>query len=193
MTEQNLALALRRSIDEPEQFVAFYRHHFDLVLAYLTRRVYDADLALDLAAESFAQAYVGRRSFRGNTPQEAEAWIYRIAQRQLSRYLRRGKLERKALAKLGLEVPVLDDQGRADIEKLADLDGLGALLRPELLRLTTAQQDALHLRVVDELPYSDVAEQLGISQQAARLRVSRGLRVLAASLEGNPILKELRT
>jgi DNA-directed RNA polymerase specialized sigma24 family protein len=37
--------------------------------------------------------------------------------------------------------------------------------------------------VLDELPYEAVAEQLGVTEQTARARVSRGLRRLAASLD----------
>jgi RNA polymerase sigma-70 factor (ECF subfamily) len=41
----------------------------------------------------------------------------------------------------------------------------------------------VRLRVVDELPYPDVAARLGISEQAARARVSRALRALAGALD----------
>jgi RNA polymerase sigma-70 factor (ECF subfamily) len=49
--------------------------------------------------------------------------------------------------------------------------------------LAPDQREALRLRVVLELDYASVAERLGISQQAARARVSRGLRALASSLD----------
>ncbi len=41
------------------------------------------------------------------------------------------------------------------------------------------EREALELRVVGELPYDEVAEQLEIRPAAARLRVSRALRRLA--------------
>jgi DNA-directed RNA polymerase specialized sigma24 family protein len=41
----------------------------------------------------------------------------------------------------------------------------------------------VRLRVVDELAYPVVAARLGITEQAARARVSRALRVLAVALE----------
>jgi RNA polymerase sigma factor (sigma-70 family) len=49
--------------------------------------------------------------------------------------------------------------------------------------LAPEQREALRLRVVMELGYPAVAARLGISQQAARARVSRGLRALALSLD----------
>jgi DNA-directed RNA polymerase specialized sigma24 family protein len=44
-------------------FRALYQEHVDALLAYLARRVYDIDIALDLTAESFAQAYWGAVAF----------------------------------------------------------------------------------------------------------------------------------
>ena len=74
----------------------------------------------------------------------------------------------------------------AETERILDLAGLGSLravIAQELSRLSGEQRDALQLRVVDELPYADVASRLGISEQAARMRVSRGLSALARAVE----------
>lgn len=191
MKDENSALLLRRSVDDPEAFTGFYRLYFEPILAYLARRLRDEEVALDLTAESFAQAYAGRSRFRGSERAQAEAWIFQIAKRQMSRYLRRGKLERSALQKLGIEVPELDEARRERIEELAGLEGFRVVVRQELSRLSDAQQKALQLRVLEELSYSDVAKRLRISEQAARLRVSRGLRTMALALESNPQAKEV--
>lgn len=183
---------LRQSAEEPALFAGVYDELFDRILAYHARRILDEEVALDLTAESLAQAFVGRKRFRGSTSPEAEAWVFRIAQRQLSKYLRRGKLERKALERLGIQIPEMTEDAREEIERLADLHGLRETLRSELRRLSSEQQAAIRLRIVDELPYSEVAKNLDISEQAARLRVSRGLSSLTAALEDNKTVKELR-
>jgi RNA polymerase sigma factor (sigma-70 family) len=193
MTGEDSASLLQDSKRDPELFALFYRRHFYPVLAFLTRRVWDAEVALDLAAETFAQAFIARNRFRGNSQEQEEAWIYRIARRQLARYLRRGRLDRRAIGRLGIEVPDVDAERRERIEELSGLDGARALLRDELATLSHGQREALRLRIVDELSYPEVARELKISEQAARLRVSRGLRALARALERNPTLKELRT
>ena len=56
--------------------------------------------------------------------------------------------------------------------------------REHLGRLAPTQRSAVELRVVRELPYPDVADRLGISEQAARARVSRALRALGSALDG---------
>jgi RNA polymerase sigma-70 factor (ECF subfamily) len=48
-------------------------------------------------------------------------------------------------------------------------------------------QVAVQLRIVDELPYPDLARNLGITEQAARARVSRGLAKLAELLDAATI------
>ena len=190
---ENAAQALRRSTREPEAFAIFYTEHFETILAYLARRLFDAESALDLTAETFAQAYLSRRRFRGTTKEEAEAWLYRIASRQLSRYFRRKKLERRAMRRLGIETPHVDDERRARIEELAELAGLRTTVRSELARLSSAQREALRLRVVEELSYAEIAGRLEISEQAARARVARGLKALAAALDRTPLLVDKPT
>jgi len=49
--------------------------------------------------------------------------------------------------------------------------------------LPAEQREALQLRVVDELDYPTVADRLGVSEVAARARVSRALRALAGALD----------
>jgi RNA polymerase sigma factor (sigma-70 family) len=192
MTDSSAAETLRRSAGEPEAFADFYRGQFDPVLAFLARRVYDPEVALELTAESFAQAYLARSRFRGTSDAEAEAWIFRIARRQLARYFRNGDVQLRAMERLQIDLPVLDDERSAGIEELAELDGLRSALRNELARVSRSQREALWLRIVEEMPYAEVAQRLEISEQAARARVSRGLKSLSSALEGNPAVNEAR-
>lgn len=190
MSGENAAEALRRSVREPEAFAHFYDAHAEALLAYLARRVYDADVVVDLTAEVFAQAYLARDRFRGSTDSTAAAWLYTIAKRQLARYYRKRRVEARAVRRLGIQRPALDDQQEAQIEELAELAELRRKLRSELSRLSVRNREALQLRVIEDLPYAEVARRLGISEQTARARVSRGLKALAAALNAIPDFKE---
>jgi RNA polymerase sigma-70 factor (ECF subfamily) len=190
MNGTNTAEHLKRSVRRPEAFGDFFDAHFDGLLRYLTRRTCDAEAGLDLTAESFAQAYLSRHRFRGSTEGEASAWLFRIAKRQLARYFKRGAAERSALRRLGLERPELDQETERQIEQLAALDEVRATLNAQLNELSPARREALRLRVIDELSYREVARWLEISEAAARARVSRALRDLAAALNQTPIVEE---
>ena len=174
---------------DPDEFAQVYEREARMVLLYVARRVLDGEVALDITAEAFAQAFCARRSFRGSTDAELRAWLLTIARRQISRYLRRGAVERRALRKLGASVPVVHDDDLREIEESAELAQLRETIGSELDRLSGDQRDALRLRVVDERPYDEVAEMLGISEQTARSRVSRGLRALGRALEPDAMVR----
>jgi RNA polymerase sigma factor (sigma-70 family) len=162
---------------------ALYNRHRDALLVFLVRRTADTEVALDLWAETFAQAVAGRKRFRGGSEAEEAAWLYTIAKRQLGLYYRKGRAEQKALHKLGLERPPADDALIAEIEQRASLEDLRRELSTALAKLSDPVRDAVQLRIVDELPYETVAAELHISEPAARARVSRGLAALADLLD----------
>ena len=173
---------MRGFLSGPEQFSCFYRTHSREVLVYFTRRTFDAQAALDLTAETFAAAFGSRGSFSGDTDAQAGGWLFAIARRQLARYFEAGVAARELRRRLGVPVPVAGEAELERIEELAGLADLRAVLREQLAGLDRGQRQALWPRVVDERPYVEVAARLGISEQAARMRVSRSLRAIAESL-----------
>ena len=173
---------LTRSKRDPRAFGDFYREQAVAITQYFARRVVDAEVALDLTAETFAQAYAGRRSFRGQTDAEARAWLYTIAQRQLAGYLQRGYADRATLSRLGLERPEAEAEELQRVEELGDMEALRALVARQMEDLPEGYREAVRLRVVDELPYPEVAQRLAITEAAARMRVSRALGHLRTAL-----------
>ena len=159
-----------------------YRQHARAMVVFFARRIYDADTAVDLTAETFAAAFADRRQFRGATEQEAIGWIYGIARHQLSAYFKKGQVERRALAKLGVGRREMTDAELERIDELAGTAELRERVAAGLARLSPEQREALRLRVVEECSYEETAIALGISEQTARARVSRGLRALAEQI-----------
>jgi RNA polymerase sigma-70 factor, ECF subfamily len=74
------------------------------------------------------------------------------------------------------------------LDLLAAADELHDRVSTALEDLSVEQGQAIRSRVVGERSYAEVAQDLGVSEQAARARVSRGLqtlrRVLAPSQKG---------
>jgi RNA polymerase sigma-70 factor (ECF subfamily) len=174
---------LQRAGEDPESFGQFYDRHAATVLAFCVRRTGCAETAADLTAEVFAAAYAGRRRFR-DTGAPAEAWLFGIARRQIGTYLRRRRVSARYRRRFGFHALEITPDESERIVDLMAIEPLRRALLEALDELPRAQAQALQLRIVDELPYLDVAARLGCSEGAARVRVSRALTKLAGLLEG---------
>ena len=180
-TDAELLIASRT---EPEAFGELYRRHAEDVLRYLARRTLDPEAAAELTAETFAEAFASRANYRDQGV-NGVAWLYGIARHRLGRFFRTGRVDAAARRKLGMPERDLPPRGlRA---------GRGSdRLRPRSVRrsiealetLGDDQREAMRLRVIDGLDYSEVAERLTCTEQNARQRVSRGLRKIALLLAG---------
>lgn len=175
---------------KPEDFTRIYRIDAEAMLLYFQRRVYDAELATDLLAETFAMAIERGHQYKGCSDEELSAWIWTIARSQLSAAERRDGVERRRLERLGVERRRLRRDEVERIEELAGVSMLHDRVIAHLNRLPASQRDALRLRLIEELDYGEVAERLGISQQTARARVSRGLRELRRRVAHDPRAQE---
>jgi len=165
-----------------EALSRLYDRWAEPILVFLARQTCDPEAAVDLLAETFAAAFEDRAQFRGADDESAKAWLYGIARHELIDYFRREQVRRRALARLGVERRSLTDDEYERIEELAGSYQLRALVAETADRLPEEQRVAVQLRVIDGQSYATVAHTLGITQQAARARVSRGLRSLRATV-----------
>ncbi len=168
---------------DPDAFAALYEKEAEAVLVFHVRRTFDAEFAVEMTAETFAQAWLARGSLRATSELERRAWLFTIARRTLWRSLRRSRLERKAVARLGVRLPQVHEDDLAAIEERASLGPLREAVGTELEQLSADHREALRLRIVEERDYPEIAGELGVSEATARARVSRGLRALGRRLE----------
>ncbi len=164
------------------EFSAAYEREIETILIFLARRTFDVTIAADLAAETFALAYRSWAKLRGRTDEEVRAWLFTVARRQVSRYLRSARAEQRAVRRLGIQVPSVTQDDIDLIEERAGLSELRAQVSVQMASLGSRQREAVRLRVLEERPYPEVALALGVSEQTARARVSRGLRALRSAL-----------
>ena len=160
---------------DPDAFQELYARYAETPFGYFVRRSGDRDLAFDLTAETFAQAWIVRRRFRDEAEGSAAPWLFGIARNVLLMSVRRGRLERRAVERLGVAERLDDPYEPATVAP----DDCWAEGADELLdELPASQREGLRLRVVDQLEYEEIAMALGISPAAARVRVHRGLAAL---------------
>jgi RNA polymerase sigma factor (sigma-70 family) len=170
-TDAELLRAARRDSDA---FRELYERYAERIDAYHRRRCRHADTALELTAETFAQAWIARGRFRDEAGGSAGPWLFGIARIVLLVSVRKGRLEQAARERLGLlddpraVAPAPDQPDESWLEGLDDA----------LADLPPGQREALRLRFAEDLPYDGMAEALHTTPAAARVRVHRALSAL---------------
>jgi RNA polymerase sigma-70 factor, ECF subfamily len=109
----------------------------------------DEDAAQDVVQDAFARAVLRRSSFAARG--DAAAWIWRIVVNTALSRRRRGEVERRALALIGL------DRGQTD--EIPSVAGL----RSQVAALPKRQRLAIYLRYYADLDYEAIAHVLGVS------------------------------
>jgi RNA polymerase sigma factor (sigma-70 family) len=173
---------LARSVDDPAAFAAFYEHYVRRVSVYFVRRVLDPETAVDLTAETFALALEHRRQFRGDNAQQEQGWLFAIARSLLHAYWRKGRIERAAVARLGIERPSLGTEDIECLHREAVIEALRGRLAEALDAVRPEQAAAIRARVLEEREYAEIAAACETTPDVIRARVSRGLKTMQGLL-----------
>lgn len=138
----------------------------------------DEEDARDVVQETYLRAYRGLRRFRGDSA--FSTWLYRITANCSSNQLRRRVRHRHDdLDDVPAPVerdPALDPVGRADAAELKDR------IEEALLELPAKLRAVVILRDVYDLSHQAIAEELGITESAAKVRLHRARRKLKERL-----------
>lgn len=155
----------------------FVRHAMPL-RQWLFAQTGDVGVAHELLAETFAQAWRGRRRFRGEGERAGGAWLYGIARNLVFQHRSRGRVESAARRRLSMATASSHDGGIEELAGRIDARELAPVVREAFAELTVEQRRAIDYRVVGELSYEEVAVRLDCSTVTARTRVFRGLETL---------------
>ena len=178
-TDADLLAAARQ---DPAAFREFYDRYAAWVHSWFSRQTGSDSAALDLTAETFAQAWHSSRRFRDMADGSGAPWLFGIARNLLRQYHKHNRIETAARDRLGLPLAFAESEEYERVDERMAATALGPALKHAVDGLPSEQRRALELRVVQQLSYDEVAGRLGCSQNAARLRVSRALRTLTLEL-----------
>jgi RNA polymerase sigma-70 factor (ECF subfamily) len=164
-------LLRRFALGEIDAFETVVRQFQGDIYSWIVRIVRDPSIAEDLTVETLWRIYRARHSFRpdGNFA----AWARRVATNLAIDHLRRKRPEQSLLSDPA--GPPMPDQlvQRETREKIQQaFRGLPAKL-----------QVAATLALVEERPYDEIADALGTSVGAVKLRVFRAVRILRKRLK----------
>jgi RNA polymerase sigma-70 factor (ECF subfamily) len=162
-----------------EAFARLYDLHALPVFRWFAWHVgREGTLASELTAETFAEALRSLDRFRGEAAGSGTAWLFGIARNLARQHARGRRVREQARRALGMPLAGYLDDDLERVPERIDADRLGVLLDEALAGLPEPQRRAVVMRIVEDLDYDEVACALQSSPQAARLRVSRGVRAL---------------
>jgi RNA polymerase sigma-70 factor (ECF subfamily) len=126
--------------------------------------------ARDVVQESYLRAWKGIRRFRGDA--QFSTWLYRItANTSSSMTQRRSRNRADSLDDQGSEV--VDDRPFANPEASSEASALHQRLSDAVAELPPKLRAIVILKDVYDLPHEAIAEELGISVAAAKVRLHR--------------------
>jgi RNA polymerase sigma factor (sigma-70 family) len=128
-TDAELLAAARK---DPTAFRLFYERHAEAVFSWFRRRARSSEDAMDLTAETFAQALRSLprfRSARACPDGSARAWLHGIARHVLASYRRQGRVDAQVRARLGIPHREYDLDELERIENRDELETIRPALR----------------------------------------------------------------
>jgi RNA polymerase sigma factor (sigma-70 family) len=172
------AATISASLARPSEFAAVFERHHPAVHRYLARRL-GADLADELAAETFAVAFAKRKRYDDSFA-DARPWLFGIATRLAQRQWRREERELRAYARTGTDpaAPSHDERVTAQADSAAAAPALAAALAA----LSRDERDVLLLYAWAELGYPEIATALSISAGTVKSRLHRARQRVRQSL-----------
>jgi RNA polymerase sigma-70 factor, ECF subfamily len=159
--------------DRQAQFAALFNAHFDALLAYSRRRTPQLADAEDAMAETYIVAWRRFAELPADT-KEQRLWLFGVAYRVIANQRRAAgrRLQLTDRLKATLLPP-----SRPPAALAAVTDGLATL--PE------GDQEVLRLAAWEDLSHTEIGQVLGITPNAAAIRLHRARRRLADAMKGS--------
>lgn len=167
-----------KSEKDKKKFEAFYEAESDGVFRYCLLRTSSREQALDMTQEIFTRSW--RAMAEGKEIPNMRAYIYTVAHNLVVDWYRKSKpvsldelLDGNAEEDVAPYDPV-DSDAHLNIEIDSDAKRAFAMLAS----LKPEYKEAVYLRFVEGLRPSEIAEILGLNNNAVSIRITRGLEEL---------------
>lgn len=138
------------------------------IIRYLYRLTGDLELARDLTQDTFVQAFESIPKSDPSSLFQLKPWLFKVATNKAMQYYRRKNIIHFIHLGQNHDVSTSDNRDPAGeiIERLS--------VQEALCRIAVQQRTCLVLHFVEGFRYREIADTLGISEDAVRMRVMRG-------------------
>lgn len=155
--------------DHASRFEAMYRACYHDLLTYALRRTARPEVAADVVADTFLVAW---RRIRDVPPDQARLWLFGVARKVLAGHYRQDRRRVDLAVRLRAELRHVEVEADS-----ADHD-----LKAAFASLSESDQEILRLVAWEGLTAEQLAQTLGCSANAARIRLHRARRRFAVAL-----------
>lgn len=165
-----------------EEFGRWYETYRARLYRYVRWRVGGREVAEDLVARTFLRALRRLDTYRPDrgTPR---AWLFQIARNTVTDHQRRLRRRHALHVSIDHIHDLVSDDHPTPEERLLHEEGVRRLLNG-VANLRSIDREALELRYGAQMTYREISEVLGITENAAAVRVHRALRRLRSRLDG---------
>lgn len=172
-------LVARAQKGDRTAFAALLREHQDEVYTLARRLVGDPHMASDVAQEAMIRAWRALPKFRGDA--RLSTWLYRITVN--TAWTHKKRAGRHQSISIDDQTDVAAPLGADHPEMAGEILELRDRLRLALDRLPDAQREVVVLKDIYGWSHGEIAESMGISTTAAKVRLHRARARLVRDLE----------
>ncbi|HEX2189838.1 MAG TPA: sigma-70 family RNA polymerase sigma factor [Longimicrobiaceae bacterium] len=176
MTPETDAHLVARVLDgDADGYAVLVGRYQASLFRYAVGMVRDGDLAADLVQDSLVKAYTSLATCQD--PNRFGAWVFRILVNRCKDHLKSRRRHTAPLEEDTATAPDSDDPALG-----ADRADTRALVERALATLPAAQREAFLLKHLEGRSYEEMAEMLGVSISALKMRVLRAREALQSLL-----------
>lgn len=145
-----------------QEFEELYNTYFKRVYAFLSKMCPDRGICEDMTQETFFQAYLSLDRYDGSC--EIFTWLAAIAKNTYFKYLRKNRIQT-----VDIDLVVADDDGEGSPERIVQKKVTGEAVKRAVSNLPDKYRDVVVLRIYAELSFAQIASELDISENSAKV------------------------
>ena len=177
--EELVERARKRGATDDRPFTILFERHQPLVWRVCYRFTGNTADAEDLLQEVFIKAYHNLRGFERRST--FRTWLYQIAINTCRNELRSRKRRPISIEAHMDDLELVDLTANPAASASLDFEAVAAAI----MELREEDREILLMRDMDERPFADIAQTLGVQVSAAKMRVQRARLALVAAVHAH--------
>lgn len=161
---------------DPAAFRELFARYAPMLMRQTVRHLRSEELAREVVQQTFFQVHAARNDF--NPDRRLRPWVVTIAMNLVREHYRRRKRRRETVLDEARDAVAPIVQSPIERRERAEL------LRAAMEKLPPTQREVVELHWFEERPFAEVAEIVGSTEGAVRVRAHRAYKKLEELLRG---------